>query len=415
MIKSLKKKIAMINLLLAGIILFTALLVVFIIGFSRIQMESQRRMDDVLAGKISHAQLVDNDEFSDITLIVIPHNGLPATVVASQASRVDRQVLIDQLPQILESTKSQGYIMRMRCKYIKQIDATQTNIVILDGFARSSNYGSYFAISVLSVFLGLGCFYLISTILAHVALQPVEESWQKQTQFVADASHELKTPLSIIIANTDVISSHPNETVESQQKWLEATRSESQRMSELVSNLLFLTKNDSGLQVNMEKVSLSDCIGTTALSCDAIFYENGKTFNFDIERDIYVYGNKQQLSQLATILLDNANKYSTGIGNVQLNLVEADKYVQLTISNDSNEPTTEQLNRMFDRFYTLDSSHNKKTSGHGLGLAIAKTICETHNGKIKVDYANGRTTFTATLPLYDSKKAQKLISQQKTD
>lgn len=415
MIKSLKKKIAMINLLLAGIILFTALLVVFVIGSSRIQKDSQRRMDSVLAGKITTDEIEGNEEFRDITLVVIPHDGLPAKVVASESSRLDKQVLIEQVPQILQSSKTQGYMLRMRCKYVKQVDENQTKIVILDGFARSSNYGSYFALSVLSVFIGLGCFYVISTILANVALQPVEESWQKQAQFVADASHELKTPLSIIIANTDVISSHPNETVESQQKWLEATRSESQRMSELVSNLLFLTKNDSGLQVNMEKLNLSDCIGTTALSCDAVFYENGKTFNFDIQRDLFVYGNKQQLQQLATILLDNANKYSTGAGNVQLSLAEVDKQVLLTISNDSVQPTNEQLSRMFDRFYTLDSSHNKKTSGHGLGLAIAKTICETHNGKIRADYTDGRTVFTVSLPLYDSKKTQKLISQQKID
>ena len=406
----------MINLLLAGIILFTALLVVFVIGSSRIQMDNQRRMDSVLTGEVAYNELITNEEFRDIALIVVDGNG-KGEAFASPKSRLDIEVLKEQVPSILQSSKTQGYIMRMRCKYIKQVDqaTNQTKIVILDGFARSSNYGSYFALSALSVFISLGCFYVISTILANVALQPVEESWQKQAQFVADASHELKTPLSIIIANTDVITSHPNETVESQRKWLEATRSESQRMSELVSNLLFLTKNDSGLQVNMEKLNLSDCIGTTALSCDAVFYENGKTFNFDIQRDLFVYGNKQQLQQLATILLDNANKYSTGVGNVQLSLAEVDKQVLLTISNDSVQPTNEQLSRVFDRFYTLDSSHNKKTSGHGLGLAIAKTICETHNGKITVEYQDGRTTFTAMIPAYDSKKAQKLISQQKVD
>jgi len=176
--------------------------------------------------------------------------------------------------------------------------------------------------------------------------------------------------------------------------------------------LLFLTKNDSGLQVNMEKVSLSDCVGTTALSCDAIFYENGKTFNFDVPLDVYVYGNKQQLQQLVTILLDNANKYSTGVGNVQLTLQQADKYAQITISNDSNQLNDEQIARMFDRFYTLDSSHNKNLSGHGLGLAIAKSICETHNGKIKADYSNGRTSISVSIPLYDSKKTKKLIASK---
>ena len=407
MIKKLKKKIALINLMLAGIILFTALLVVFVIGTSRIQKDSQRRMLSVLEGKTTIHELQTNEEFRDITLIVIDNVNKTAQIFSSPQSGLHNERLQEQVPQILQNEENEGYMLRFRCKYLKTQDQFTTRIVLLDGFARSSSYGSYLSLSVLLVFVSLGCFFVISTILANVALRPVEDSWKKQTQFVADASHELKTPLSIIMANTDVIMSHPDEPVQSQIKWLEATRSESQRMSELVSNLLFLTKNDSGLQINREKVNLSDCVGTTALSCDAIFYENGKTFNFDIPRDVYVYANKQQMQQLVTILLDNANKYSTGAGNILLTLDIAEKNAILQISNDSNLLTQDQLDCMFDRFYTLDSSHNKKISGNGLGLAIAKTICETHKGKIKVEYLDGRTTFTATIPLYDSKKVAK--------
>jgi len=412
-IKKLKKKIALINLVLAGIILFTALLVVFVIGSSRIQKDTQRRIQSVLQGETTVQDIQTNDELSDISLIVIDSSNV-ARIYSSRKSRLENDEVMQTVPYILQAKKDSGYVMRMRCKYVRQVDVQQgtTKIVLLDGFARSSNYGSYFSLSALLAFVSLGLFYVISTMLAHIALQPVEESWQKQTQFVADASHELKTPLSIIMANTDIVTSHADESVQSQMKWLEATRSESQRMSELVSNLLFLTKNDSGLQVNMEKVSLSDCVGTTALSCDAIFYENGKTFNFDVPLDVYVYGNKQQLQQLVTILLDNANKYSTGVGNVQLTLQQADKYAQITISNDSNQLNDEQIARMFDRFYTLDSSHNKNLSGHGLGLAIAKSICETHNGKIKADYSNGRTSISVSIPLYDSKKTKKLIASK---
>ena len=112
--------------------------------------------------------------------------------------------------------------------------------------------------------------------MARFAIKPVEESWIKQKQFIADASHELKTPLSVILANTEIISSHQEETVASQMKWVENTRAEAQRMAGLVADLLFLAKNDDGLKVQMEDVNLSDCVGTIVLGYDAIFYENKK-------------------------------------------------------------------------------------------------------------------------------------------
>ena len=414
MIKKLRKKITAINLSLASIILFTALLVTFFIGWSRIQSDSERRMMMVVNPNFAPVEVETNDNFSDIILIEIYHNDNTYKLFSSPSFAIEKDVIADSVLKILEDQSDSGYVLTLRCKFIKQYNqaTNTTRIAMLDGFARSGNYGTYLFISVCLVLISVGCFFAISMLLAKIVLQPVEDSLKKQTQFVADASHELKTPLSIIIANTDIVTSHPNETVESQMKWLEASRSESQRMAELVSNLLFLTKNDSGLRVDMQKVNFSDCIGKTALGYDAVFYEAGKIFNFDVSRDVFVYGNEQQLRQLVTILLDNANKYSTGVGNVLLNLVSTDKQTTLTISNDSQPLTDDQLQHIFDRFYTLDTSHNKSLSGNGIGLAIAQTICQTHEGKITADYRNNRTTFTVTLPVYDSKKAKKLQAKQ---
>ena len=236
-----------------------------------------------------------------------------------------------------------------------------------------------------------------------MALKPVEESWDKQKQFVADASHELKTPLSVIMANNEIIASHASDTVESQMKWINNTRAESKRMAELVQNLLFLAKSDDGLQVPMKETNFSDCVGITALTYDAVFYENQKSFTYEIASDVVVWGNEGQLKQLVGILLDNANKYSTGVGDVRLNLDANSKHAVLIVSNQGLELTQEQLLHIFDRFYTVDQSRNKSNGGNGLGLSIAEMICQTHGGSIKATYEDGRVYFTVTLPLNKKK------------
>ncbi len=240
--------------------------------------------------------------------------------------------------------------------------------------------------------------------LASIALKPVEESWSKQRQFVADASHELKTPLSVIMANTEIIASHKDETVESQMKWIENTREESKRMASLIADLLFLAKHDDGHQAQFDAVDLSDCVETAALSYDAVFYENNKDFRSEISANVSVSGNVGQIKQLIAILLDNANKYSVGRGNIFMSLNSTGKKAVLAVSNDSEELSAENLSHLFDRFYTVDKSRNTDKGGNGLGLSIAKTICQNHGGDLNVAYGGGKITFTAEIPLYKVKK-----------
>ena len=168
-------------------------------------------------------------------------------------------------------------------------------------------------------------------------------------------------------------------------------------MAELVASLLFLAKNDDGLKVELKTVNLSDCVSTTVLGQDAVFYENGKKFDYSLAENITVIGNETQLKQLVTILLDNANKYSLGDGNIELNLSANGRHAVITVANDSEQLTNEQLSHLFDRFYTVDESRNSR--GNGLGLSIAKTIVDTHGGTINVECRDGRTTFTVTLPI----------------
>lgn len=398
MISKLRKKIIAINVISVCIVFFVAIVITFTSGFSRIEEERTARLNSML----------DYDDWHDAEMVVYKSTVLVEYDLANKrivnkkvAPEVDldESQFEDMVSEIAEKKSDDGW-MGTKIQYVKKTtDDGTVRIVLYDRYSGASKVQLYVAFTLLSLVIGALCYFAISWFLARFALNPVEESWNKQKQFVADASHELKTPLSVIMANTEIIASHADETVESQMKWIENTRAESQRMAELVNDLLFLAKNDDGVKAQMQLVNLSECIETIVLTHEAVFYENGKVFNYEIAPDLQVLGSVGQLKQLATILLDNANKYSVDSGNIALNMTSVGKHAVFTVSNDCEALTDEQLKHLFDRFYTVDQSRNKSSAGNGLGLSIAQIICKSHGGDISVGYDSGRITFTATLPI----------------
>ena len=405
MINGLRKKIVAINVVSVCIVFFVAMLFVFSAGYSRVDAEKNNRIYSAFDYDFADEEkFEDNQLFQDIALYL--YDAENKTVIDSAVgnqAELDLRLIEEQLDKIAHSDKQSGFISP-KIKYVKRLDESSGNlkIVFSSRYLRSS-FLAYILLTSGALLVGVGCYFAISMILANIALKPVEESWSKQKQFVADASHELKTPLSVIMANTEIIASHQDETVASQMQWIENTREEAKRMAGLVADLLFLAKNDDGLKVQMEQVSMTDCIETTVLSYDAVFYENGKTFNYEVSPNINVWGNVGQIKQLATILLDNANKYSVGEGNIFLSLTLTGRRVILSVSNDSDELSEEQLSHIFDRFYTLDKSRNAEKSGNGLGLSIAQMISQSHGGEISASYSNGRTFFVVDVPNYKAK------------
>ena len=409
MINGLRKKIVAINVVSVCIVFFVAMLFVFSAGNNRVDAEKDNRIYAAIDYDFADGEkFEDNQLFGDIALYEFDlSSGVVVNKVVGDSANLDIKLIEDTIAEIAESDKKSG-IISAKIKFAKRTanNGDVVRIVFSNRFSRNHSFIAYVLLTSGALLVGVGCYFAISMILARIALKPVEDSWSKQKQFVADASHELKTPLSVIMANTEIIASHQDETVASQMQWIENTRLEAKRMAELVADLLFLAKNDDGLKVQMEPVNISDCIETTVLSYDAVFYENGKSFRYDIARDVKVIGNVGQIKQLTTILLDNANKYSVGDGNIFLNLTAAGRHITLSVSNDSEELSEEQLSHLFDRFYTLDKSRNAEKSGNGLGLSIAKMISQTHGGDISASYSNGRTYFVVELPAYKSKKEQ---------
>ncbi len=378
--------------------MFVAIVVTFAIGYAKIYSERESRLNFALSWtpETSESPFVENKIFDDVALIYYNTDKERVEKVFVGKS-FDQDIMYDDVETIINAKKNQGIVGGFM--YEK---TTQDNIIkiALNSFSSSyNNLETYFLSTILALIIGIFAYLLVSVLLAKIAVKPVEESWKKQRQFVADASHELKTPLSVIMANVDMLAEHKEESIGSQMKWIENTQSEAKRMADLVADLLFLAKNDDGVQVALEDINLSEVVATIVLGYDAIFYENKKDFNYDIQQNLHVEGNERQLQQLVTILLDNANKYSVGNGDIQLHLTSNGRHIEMEVSNISAQLTDEQLSHLFDRFYTVDPSRNRDSGGNGLGLSIAKTICETHSGSIRVDCENEKTTFKVTLPL----------------
>ncbi|WP_413374058.1 sensor histidine kinase [Paenibacillus taichungensis] len=225
--------------------------------------------------------------------------------------------------------------------------------------------------------------YFLSRYFANRSITPVKEAFEKQKQFIADASHELKTPLAIINTNTDVLLANREDTIENQAKWLHYIKSETERMSGLTNDLLYLTQiDDSRSSMIHAKFNMSDAVETIILTMEAVIFEKNISLDYSIEPQLMVHGNSEQIKQVILILLDNAVKYSRAKGSVNVSLKKQNNDVVLAVSNTGEGIAAEHLDRIFDRFYRTDASRARKHGGHGLGLAIARSIVEQHKGEI---------------------------------
>lgn len=226
----------------------------------------------------------------------------------------------------------------------------------------------------------LAVFLVISLFFSRWALRPVARAWTQQRRFVADASHDLKTPLTVILANTSIALEHPERSVASQSQWLESTQREAEAMQGLVGDLLTLAKMDEeeaaaqsgAARPAIEEVDLSDVIEGEVLQFESVAFERGVRLESQVEQGIKLRGNEQRLRRLAGTLIDNACKYVDDGGAVDVTLSRSGKQARLRVRNTGAPISPEDLSHVFDRFYRADKARTGGAGGHGLGLAIAR-------------------------------------------
>lgn len=259
-----------------------------------------------------------------------------------------------------------------------------------------------FALQLGGIFLLAGfLIFGLSFFLARMSLRPVEHAFSEQQRFVQDASHELKTPLTVILANLSILKSRPAATIQEEMLWIQNTETEARRMQELTERLLFLAKADSKrLSPKIERLSLSQLTEAAALPFTALAFERGLTLETKLEAELYVKGDARALTQLLAILIDNALKYARSGSVVTVRLARQKKQALLSVHNEGEVIPQDALPHLFDRFYRVDKSRARAQGGYGLGLSIAKTIAHAHGGDIRVESsAEHGTCFTTTLPL----------------
>ena len=267
-------------------------------------------------------------------------------------------------------------------------------IVFLDARMEQDNarrllLSSTVAGIVVYILMSLGALELIRRV-----TKPVQDAFDKQKQFVWDASHELKTPLAVISANAEALEGDIGEN-----RWLSYIRSEIQRTDQLVKNLLMLAQLDNKPPDQFKnRFDLSQAVLSVTLPFESAVYEAGKHLEIDVRQGIEYTGDEEMIKQMVVILLGNALKYSNDGGTITISLKKKDKCILRVRNTGKGIPKTE-LPRIFERFYRVDPSRSRDNPGHGLGLAIAKTIVESHKGRIYAESEVGKwVCFTAVLP-----------------
>lgn len=305
------------------------------------------------------------------------------------------QTLYDR---IIASDTKKGIVPDYNLRYVRMVTPLGTaKLVFTDMSGERATMWYLTRVVLLMGFACLAIFFVISLLLSRWAVKPVDEAWRQQKQFVSDASHELKTPLTVIMANAELLQ-QPGYSEEQRRGFSDSILSMSRQMSQLVESLLNLARLDSLRETDslVAEMDLSSLVEESILPFEPVYFERGLLLESDVEPGIRVHGNERVLRQCMDILLDNAQKYSEP-GTVKVCLRRSGRQAELTVTNPAPEMSRAECRNIFKRFYRLDAARTSSGS-YGLGLSIAEGIVERHGGKITCDWDSGEICFTVTIP-----------------
>ena len=413
MLKRLKGKFVLTNMLLVGFVLLAVAAAVCVYSYvsNRAALErsleiglefdgtggepGERRTE--LGGRRPAGERPAQPDTAVCTVLYDPQKGTATTL--TQGVSLSEEILDEAVRLAAESKETDGYLRDYDLRFKKtEGRGGSLRIAFADGaFVRTGTLRVVLiaAVCVAGVMLVM---FFVSLFLAGMALRPVEEAWTAQKRFVADASHELKTPLTVILANDRILRSHGEETVDSQSGWLDSTAEEARRMRALVDDMLTLAQSEEGTAAPVrERVDLSRLLTGTLLQLEPVAFEKGVTLDGEIAEGLFVLGEENKLKQLAVILVDNAVKYAPRGESVSVRAEKAGSKIRLSVKNTGSFIAPADLPHIFERFYRADRS--RSSEGAGLGLSIAAGITEAHGGRISAasDEKTG-TEFTVSLP-----------------
>lgn len=397
MLKSLRRKFVMSIMLLTGIVMLA------LVGSSA--ASAQASLDEIVERSLSEA--LDSGPDASSSSVEMGH--LPVlwfdlaedgVTMATNARtlNVDEQDLGRALSAAVSADSDAGRIADRHLSWRRARTSHGIRVAIADTATIDAVRAGQVRRDMALAAAGLLVLFGVSMLLARWATRPVERAWEQQRRFVADASHELKTPLAVIAANAQILAADKG-VGEQARRWVRSTSEEARRMRGLIEDMLELARTEQAETRRTDPVELAEVVRGVALQFDAVAFEHGCEIACAAD-DLTVSGDASQLERLTKALLDNACKYADAGTTIDVRLVRDSSSAVLSVTNRGSVIPPEDLPHLFERFYRSDKARARKTGGYGLGLAIAKGICEQHGGTIGASSTAGAgTTLTVRLPL----------------
>lgn len=395
MIKKLRFQIAFTVSLVLSLVLAVILFMVNILSYSSTYAEAYELMELIAADNGETGNVIGDEPSSKFYTyrnaqfysVFFEHDGSVVMVKNEKNS----EYTDDELVKICEAINKSGSFKGTYGKFVYAVGVFfgGRSVVIMDNSVNIQNIRTVRHNSVLIGCIGILIIGWMAFAVSDWIVYPVKQAYEKQKQFISDVSHELKTPIAVISANAEVLEDEVGEN-----KWLDYIKSESDRMNGLVKDLLMLSRLDaSAEQKKFVSVNMSKVVEGTAMPFEVIAFDKKIGFDCNVEENISVMGEEDKLKQVVVILIDNAIKHTDENGSIEVKLYSVRTKAVLEVINTGAEIPKENRDKIFERFYRVDEARNSEKGGHGLGLAIAKSIVDRHKGNISVDCANGKTKF----------------------
>ena len=312
--------------------------------------------------------------------VLLDHSGKVILTDTGKIAAVDSEAAARYGQKAFYSGDRSGFIGDFR--YLRSAENTNHRIVFLDCGRKLDSFHTFLYASVGMTLAGIVAVFFVIFFASGRIVRPIAESYEKQKRFITDAGHELKTPLTIINANVDVLEMEQ----QGGNEFLEDIRQQTRRLTDLTNDLVLLARMEEA-KTHLQKIDfpLSEIVSEAAQPFHVLAQTQSKSFSCHVQPMLTMNGNAKAIGQLVSLLMDNAVKYSPEGGSVELTLQQAGKNVCLTVTNTTEDPVTkEALSHVFDRFYRADASRSSQIGGHGIGLSVAQAIVHAHGGKLQV-------------------------------
>lgn len=420
MLKKLRRQFVLSNMFLVGIVIIMVFCILNVVVYNYERRETINAMRSSLAGNMSEAlfpggrvapYLPQHKGEDDTTparlycvslIAVLDKDGEMAVYETSANYDYSTQEIRNMINAAMEREDDTGILSPGNVRFLRQQTKDGYRIAFADRSFENNALVFVLRLNFFATLIILAIMFIISDYMARKAIEPVEKSWNDQQRFVADASHELKTPLTVILANMDIMQANKDATIWEENKWIENTKSEATRMTELVNDMLFLARSDANIDqsYNFQNINFSKLSEECVLTFESVAFEKGINFTSNIPMDMFTYADEARIKQVIMILIDNAMKYVNDNGSIFVTAENLGRQIKFSVANTGQAISPEKQSHIFERFYRVDDSRAREKGGYGLGLSIAQNIIAAHGGKIGLDYSNEKgTCFAFTIPI----------------